>query len=73
MSNVYGQAERHNLVAALTLVLPAERQAALKAQFANSDIVAANERVVLLSPFTPADSTNRWSSPELDADVQDMW
>lgn len=45
----------------------------MKAQFANIDIVEANERVVLLSPFTPGDSSNRWSSPQLDAAVQDMW
>jgi 5-methylthioribose kinase len=55
------------------LFLHAARQAALNTQFANTDIVAANERVVLLSPFSRADSTNRWSSAELDADVQDMW
>jgi hypothetical protein len=41
--------------------------------FANEDIVQANERVVLLSPFTPGDTSNRWSSPQLDADVQGMW
>jgi 5-methylthioribose kinase len=51
----------------------AEYQAAMVAQFANVNIVEANERVVLLSPFTPSDSSNRWSSPQLDAAVQDMW
>jgi hypothetical protein len=45
----------------------------MQAHFANVDIVEANERVVLLSPFTPGDATNRWSSPQLDTDVQDMW
>lgn len=51
----------------------AEQQAAMNSQFANVDIVEANERVVLLSPFTPDDSSNRWSSPQLDAAVHDMW
>lgn len=51
----------------------AEQQEAMKTQFANVDIVEANERVVLLSPFTPCDSSNRWSSPQLDVAVQDMW
>lgn len=52
---------------------PTDEQQALISQFANRDIVEANERVVLLSPFTPGDSTNRWSSPQLDGDVQAMW
>lgn len=50
-----------------------DHQAALVSHFANEDIVQANERVVLLSPFTPGDTSNRWSSPQLDADVQGMW
>lgn len=54
-------------------MLYAEEQAGLKQQFANVDIVEANERVVLLSPFTPSDSSNRWTQPQLDADVQEMW
>jgi hypothetical protein len=43
------------------------------ARFRNADIVAANERVVLVSPFDSGDTTNRWSSPELDGDVRALW
>lgn len=58
----------------MSLLLPqAEQQVDMQAEFANVDIVEANERVVLLSPFTPGDSSNRWSSPQLDSCVHKMW
>jgi len=58
----------------MPLLLPQpEQQVDMQAAFANVDIVEANERVVLLSPFTPRDSSNRWSSPQLDSSVHKMW
>ena len=46
--------------------------AAAAARFANADIVAANERVVLAGPFTPGDPDNSWL-PELEQDVRALW
>lgn len=42
-------------------------------RFANRDIVAANEQVVLTGPFNPLDGSNRWTSPLLDEAVQSLW
>eukprot|EP00879_Flechtneria_rotunda_P033282 GHRR01036846.1.p1 GENE.GHRR01036846.1~~GHRR01036846.1.p1 ORF type:complete len:258 (+),score=114.58 GHRR01036846.1:214-987(+) len=56
-----------------TALLSPDEAAATIEHFANCDIVAANEKVVLIAPFTPEDSSNRWTSPQLDADVQALW
>ncbi len=50
----------------------AEQRAAFTAQFANVDMVKANEDVVLVHPFTPGHPSNSWL-PELEPDVQAMW
>ncbi|GBF97691.1 hypothetical protein Rsub_09749 [Raphidocelis subcapitata] len=49
-----------------------EAHARAVADFANADIVAANEQVVLVGPFTPDDPGNAWL-PQLDADVRALW
>jgi hypothetical protein len=46
---------------------------AVALRFANMDIVEANEEVVLIAPFDSTNSTNRWSSPDLDEEVSAMW
>ncbi|KAF6260775.1 kinase-like domain-containing protein [Scenedesmus sp. NREL 46B-D3] len=53
--------------------LQPEDAAAVTERLANCDIVAANEQVVLLGPFNPADPGNRWTSPQLDGAVQAIW
>eukprot|EP00775_Hariotina_reticulata_P009572 gene9572-9734_t len=52
---------------------PADAVEAVKARFANKDIVSANEQVVLIGPFDSANPSNRWSSPQLDQEVALMW
>ncbi|WIA15935.1 hypothetical protein OEZ85_012679 [Tetradesmus obliquus] len=54
-------------------VLQPDQAAAVMQHFSNSDIVSANEQVVLIGPFNPQDPSNRWTSPQLDAAVQAMW
>ncbi|KIZ07577.1 hypothetical protein MNEG_0369 [Monoraphidium neglectum] len=53
-------------------VMGAEAHAAAVAGYANSDIVAANEQVVLIGPFEPSDPSNSWL-PELDNAVAALW
>ncbi len=55
------------------LTLSQQLHAAAVQQFANTDMVRANEEVVLLLPFTPGHASNRWSSPELDPLVAQLW
>ncbi|WIA36116.1 hypothetical protein OEZ86_007465 [Tetradesmus obliquus] len=54
-------------------VLQPEHATAVVQLFSNRDIVSANQQVVLIGPFNPADPSNRWTSPQLDAAVQAMW
>jgi 5-methylthioribose kinase len=55
------------------LHLSAEQHAAEVERFANTEMVRANEDVVLVLPFTPGHATNSWTSPELDCWVQRLW
>ncbi|KAF8059417.1 MTK1 [Scenedesmus sp. PABB004] len=57
--------------ASLELLSPGDAEA-VAAAFANRDIVAANERVVLIAPFDPDDASNAWL-PALDRDVAALW
>lgn len=45
----------------------------IRTRFANQDIVKANEQVVLIGPFDSGNTSNWWSSPQLDEDVHRMW
>jgi 5-methylthioribose kinase len=56
-----------------TAAAAADHAAAVIKRFGNQDIVSANEQVVLIGPFNRDDPSNRWTSPQLGAAVQDMW
>lgn len=60
------------LLVGFVLFMVAEAVSETLEQFTNADIVAANERVVLISPFDSDDDSNRWS-PALADTVQQLW